>query len=76
MDPDTDGDGFDDGWEISNGYDPVNPLYPDPYGDVDGDGVLNLLESSMGTDPTDSDDPSQGDIALNVIFPASDAILE
>lgn len=49
---DTDGDGMPDGWEWSNG---LNPLLTDSNTDKDGDGQLNLDEWITGSDP---DDPS------------------
>ncbi len=49
--PDTDGDGIPDAWEIKYGLDPNNPN--DAAQDLDGDGLSNLQEYIAGTDPTD-----------------------
>lgn len=42
---DTDGDGMPDGWEAANGLNATNPSNADgPFGDPDGDGLINLYE--------------------------------
>lgn len=47
-DPDSDGDGMPDAWEIAHGLaDGVN----DAHLDADGDGFTNLQEYQLGTDP-------------------------
>ena len=59
--PDTDGDGFCDGWEVSHallGYDPLvydstNSL--SAWDDIDNDGLANIHEQMLGTSPTDPD---------------------
>jgi uncharacterized protein YjdB len=63
LDPaaDTDGDGYPDGWELENGYDPTDPDdHPDYEGnptlDTDGDGYPDDWELENGYDPTDPDD--------------------
>jgi hypothetical protein len=65
LDPDTDDDGFPDGWEVDNGYDPTDPADPVPTGDDDGDGLSNGDEYTGGTDPhnpdTDGDGYNDGD---------------
>ncbi len=50
---DTDGDGFNDGWEIAYGFDPKVPEVASnaPQSDVDLDGYSNLKESLIGLNP-------------------------
>ena len=43
--PDTDGDGFLDGWEIQVGLDPL--FYGDKFSDLDGDGLTNFDEARL-----------------------------
>ena len=45
MNPDTDGDGSNDGEEVKRGTDPLNP-------DIDGDGILDG-EDDFPLDPTE-----------------------
>lgn len=47
--PDTDGDGMRDAWEIANGFAYWNAA--DGAGDADGDGTLNVTEFRLGLDP-------------------------
>gem|GEM_PF-5812613 len=57
--PDTDGDGMPDGWEVAYGLNPKNPtdgtetLNPDgtPAADLDGDGLSNRAEYDFGSRP-------------------------
>jgi Bacterial TSP3 repeat len=49
---DTDGDGIPNGYELSHGLDPLNPV--DANADNDGDGLSNLQEYLAGTDPNNS----------------------
>lgn len=59
---DGDGDGMDDGWEYLNGLDPTNPA--DALADDDLDGILNIGEFRLRTNPrladTDDDGASDG----------------
>lgn len=69
---DTDGDGLPDDWEVfyslgadDNGLDPNNNgVTGDPEngaaGDPDSDGLTNLEELDLGTDPTDEDTDDDG----------------
>lgn len=50
---DTDGDGLSDKWETSNGFDPQTG--GEQFLDPDGDGLTNLTEYQLKTDPNDSD---------------------
>jgi hypothetical protein len=56
-DPDTDGDGMADAWEIANG---LNPLINDANGDPDLDGLNNLAEFNARTNPKKAD--TDGDL--------------
>jgi hypothetical protein len=60
LDSDSDDDGFPDGWEVANGYDPTGSADPDPAGDDDGDGVTNQEEFDHGTDPYNPDSDGDG----------------
>lgn len=52
---DTDGDGLPDGWEYAYDLDPIGSM--DAYGDLDGDGLMNISEYYFGSYPNvpDSD---------------------
>jgi hypothetical protein len=52
--PDTDGDEMTDGWEIAHGLD---PLFDDSEGDLDADGLWNVQEFRLDSDPRDDDAP-------------------
>lgn len=57
--PDADGDGMDDGWELANGLDIT---LDDSLGDAafDNDGLTNLQEFIAGTDPNLPDTDADG----------------
>jgi len=55
--PDTDGDTMPDGWEVHHG---LNPTVNDAALDPDGDGLTNLQEYPLGTDPQDNDSDNDG----------------
>ena len=57
LNPDTEGDGMDDYYEVLYGLD---PLTDDSGLDLDGDGLINLLEYQCGTSPLLSD--TDGDL--------------
>lgn len=79
MNPDTDGDGMPDWWEIKYGFNMRDSA--DAALDTDGDGLTNLDESHAGTDPTqvdtdangidDSDEDSDGDGIANLVETAT-----
>lgn len=50
--PDSDGDGIPDQWELSRGFNPSNAV--DRLEDTDGDGLLNWQEYAADTDPTNA----------------------
>lgn len=52
-DPDSDGDGIEDGYEILKSFNPLDP--EDAHLDADLDGLSNLEEVRLGTDPRDAD---------------------
>lgn len=62
--PDTDGDGINDGDELDGGSDALNPCDPNPLAldsnDCDNDGLTNAEEATAGTDPIDSDTDNDG----------------
>jgi Bacterial TSP3 repeat len=83
LNPDTDGDGMNDGFERENGFDPNNPDEngngtSDGADDSDGDGVSNVDEINQGTDPADSEDTAvaewfilTGDSAQDIVKSAT-----
>ncbi len=44
LDPDTDGDGFLDGTEVLAGTDPLNNADFPEWGDINGDGTVNIAD--------------------------------
>ncbi|MGA1820748.1 MAG: hypothetical protein ACMUHU_07060, partial [Thermoplasmatota archaeon] len=66
MDPDTDGDGMPDGWELTMGLNPLNGT--DYFKDLDGDGLPNYMEYAFPnmdnvwfrTDPRNPDTDADG----------------
>ena len=69
--PDTDGDGMNDGWELAHGFNAKlnnfvgGPANHHPDADPDADGLTNAEEEQLGTDPnnndTDGDSVNDGD---------------
>ena len=58
---DTDGDCLLDGWEVEHGLDPLSTMGDDgASGDPDGDGLTNLEEQTLETDPCDADTDNDG----------------
>jgi len=57
LDPDTDGDTMDDGYELIWGFDPT---VDDAGGDADSDGLNNGQEFVYGTDPREPDTDGDG----------------
>ncbi len=58
VEPDADGDGCYDAWEVDNGFDPAQPY--DGPADPDGDGVDNASECAAGADPNQVDSDGDG----------------
>ena len=59
--PDTDNDGLWDGWEYDNGLDPLSVIGGNGAdGDLDEDGLANLIEQELGTNPSTPDTDGDG----------------
>lgn len=58
LDGDTDGDGIPDDYELANELNPGDPS--DAPQDFDGDGLSNLEEFNLGTDPNQADTDADG----------------
>jgi outer membrane protein assembly factor BamB len=70
-DPDTDNDGMPDIWEIQYGLNPNDPT--DALNDPDHDGLNNLMEYMLNTNPLDKDTDGDGYSDNNDAFPTDDA---
>ena len=49
-----------DGVEVGRGTDPLDPTDDVLEGDSDGDGLLDTVEATLGTDPNDDDSDDDG----------------
>jgi hypothetical protein len=54
---DADNDGMEDAWETARG---LNPAINDREGDADADGLTNITEYVLGTDPGSTDSDGDG----------------
>lgn len=60
LSPDTDGDGLYDGWEVKYAFNPAAPTTPETNGNPDTDGLTNLKEQTLGTNPRVADSDGDG----------------
>ena len=65
---DTDNDGIPDAWEIANGLDPYRD---DATGDIDGDGISNLIEYQQTLQDVE---PPSAPVGLTAIAVSSNQI--
>ncbi len=75
VNPDTDGDGMDDGFEVTKSFD---PMQDDGDGDFDHDGFTNREEYEAGTDPQDpasAPEVMKGDVNNDTQIDMADLIL-
>jgi gliding motility-associated-like protein len=77
--PDTDGDGINDGTENTNTTDPLDPCDPPNATpacniDTDGDGLLDAQETALGTNPTNPDTDGDGISDGNEVTNGSDPL--
>ncbi len=65
---DADGDGLPDSWEAAHGLNPADPAAREgQLGDLESDGIVNLLEYALGLDPAahDASGLPSADLRLN-----------
>ncbi|MFM7813808.1 MAG: Ig-like domain-containing protein, partial [Flavobacteriales bacterium] len=76
--PDTDSDGVNDGDEVNNGSNPVDPCDPNinalPTNDCDADGLDNAGEILAGTDNTNADTDGDGLLDGTEVLAGSDPL--
>jgi hypothetical protein len=53
-DDDIDGDYLPNAWEDANGFNPIDPIFPDTTGNPDGDELNNFEEYLANSDPRDA----------------------